>query len=56
MEKIEWTEKERDEAKQEAKVAHLTVAVATGDAKARAEDDLSKTRMPWQIRRKTGAG
>ena len=34
-------EKERDEAKQEAKVA-LVVASATGDAKARAEEDLAK--------------
>ena len=38
-EKIERMEKERDEAKQEAKVARLTV-VAAGDAKARTEDDL----------------
>ena len=34
-------EKERDEAKQEAKVAHLTAVVA-GDAKARAEDELTR--------------
>ena len=39
--KIEWAEKERDEAKQEAKVTRLT-AVAAGDAKARAEDDLTR--------------
>ena len=38
-EKIERKEKERDEEKQEAKVARLT-AVAVGDAKARIEDDL----------------
>ena len=37
VEKIEWAEKERDEAKQEAKVACLAVVVA-GKAKARAED------------------
>ena len=41
VEKVERVEKERDEAKQEAKVARLT-AVATGDAKARAEDDLHR--------------
>ena len=34
-------EKERDEAKQEAMVAQL-VATVVGDAKARAEDDLTK--------------
>ena len=34
-------EKERDEAKQEAKVA-LLVASAVGDARARAEEDLAK--------------
>ena len=39
--KIERTEKEKDEAKHEVKVAHLT-AVAVGDAKARVEDDLTK--------------
>ena len=36
-------EKERDEAKQEAKVAHL-VAMATGEAKPRVEDDLVRKR------------
>ena len=36
---IEWVEKERDEPKQEANVVHL-VAVVTGEAKARAENDL----------------
>ena len=40
-EKIERAEKERDEAKQEAKVARL-MAVAMGDAKARVEDDLTR--------------
>ena len=40
-EKIERLEEERDEAKQEAKVACL-MAVAAGDAKARAEDDLTR--------------
>ena len=42
-EKIEREEKERDEAKPKAKVARLT-AVAAGDAKARAEDDLTRAR------------
>ena len=41
VERIERVEKDRDEAKQEAKVAHL-VAIATGEAKARAEDDLTR--------------
>ena len=36
-------EKERDEAKQEAKVAFLA-AIAAGEAKARAEDDLARMR------------
>ena len=40
-EKIERAEKEMDKAKQEAKVAHL-VAIAAGEAKARAEDDLTR--------------
>ena len=39
--KVEWAEKERDEAMQEAKVARL-IAVAVGDSKARVEDDLSR--------------
>ena len=34
-------EKEKDEAKQEARVARL-VAMAAGEAKARAEDDLAR--------------
>ena len=37
--KIKWEDKEREEAKQEAKVACLAVTVAD-DAKARVEDDL----------------
>ena len=40
-EKVERAEKERDEAKEEAKVAFLTV-VAVGDTKARVEEDLNK--------------
>ena len=40
-EKIAGEEKERDEAKEEARVTRL-VAVATGDAKAKAEGDLAK--------------
>ena len=43
LEKIERAEKERDEAKQEAKMARLAVTIA-GDAKARVKDDL--TRVP----------
>ena len=42
-EKIEWVKKERDEAKQEAKVA-FQVAIAAGEDKARAEDDLARMR------------
>ena len=42
-EKIEWGEKERDKAKQKVKVARL-VAMAAGEAKARAEDDLARMR------------
>ena len=41
MEKIKRVEKEREEAKQEAKVARLAVTTA-GDAKARVEDDLAR--------------
>ena len=41
MEKIKRAEKEREEAKQEAKVARLAVTSA-GDVKARVEDDLAK--------------
>ena len=40
-EKIERAEKERDQAKQEAKVARLVV-VAAGEAKARVEDDMTR--------------
>ena len=40
-EKVKRGEKERDEAKQEAKVAHLTT-VAVGYAKAKVEDDLNR--------------
>ena len=40
-EKIERTEKERDEAKHEAKVARLA-AVAASEAKARAENNLRR--------------
>ena len=40
-EKIKRVEKEREEAKQEAKVARLAVTAA-GDAKARVEDDLAR--------------
>ena len=38
---VELAKKERDEAKQKAKVARLTI-VATGDAKERAKDDLTR--------------
>ena len=40
-EKIVRVEKERDEAKHEAKVARLVVG-ATGNAKTRVEDDLAR--------------
>ena len=40
-ENIERAEKERDEAKQEAKVARL-MAIVAGDAKARAKDNLTR--------------
>ena len=40
-ENIEQAEKEKDEAKKEAKVARL-MAVAIGDARARAENDLTR--------------
>ena len=39
--KIEWVEKKRDKAKREAKMARLA-AMAAGEAKARAEDDLAR--------------
>ena len=39
--KIVGAEKESDEAKKEAQVARLA-AIAAGDAKARAEDDLAR--------------
>ena len=42
-EKIKWAEKERDKAKQKAKVARLTAATV-GDAKARVEDDPTRAR------------
>ena len=40
--RITQVEKERDKAKQEAKVAKL-VAIIAGDSKERVEDDLTKT-------------
>ena len=39
--KIEREEKERDEAKEESKVARMET-IAVGEANARAEDDLTK--------------
>ena len=42
-EKIERVEKERDEAKQEAKV-DLLATIAAGEAKVRTEDDLARIR------------
>ena len=42
-EKIKWAEKERDEAKQEVKASRLAT-VAACEAKARAEDDLTRAR------------
>ena len=41
MEKIERAEKERDEAKQKAKMDRLEITTV-GDAKARVEDDLAR--------------
>ena len=41
MERITQAEKERDEAKKEAKVAQL-LATTAGDAKVRVEDDITK--------------
>ena len=41
MEKTERVEKERDEVKQEDKVACFAASVV-GEAKARAEDDLTR--------------
>ena len=52
-EKIERVKKERDEAKQEAKVAHLT-AVAASDAKARAKDDLARARDALAVAEEDG--
>ena len=54
-EKIELAEKERNEAKQESKVACL-IAVVVGDAKARAEDDLTKALDALVAAGKTGTG
>ena len=53
VEKVERAEKERDEAKQEARVARLT-AVAVGDAKARAEDDLNRVQNSLAAAEKDG--
>ena len=47
-EKIAGVEKERDEAKKEAKVARLA-AIAAGDAKARAEDDLARVQEALMV-------
>ena len=52
-EKIERTEKERGEVKQEAKVARLT-AVAAGDAKARIEDNLTQARDALAVAEEDG--
>ena len=41
--RLNQRKKKKDEAKQEAKVAHMT-AIAVGDAKARAEDDMTRAR------------
>ena len=46
VDKIKRAEKERDEAKQEAKVTRLAT-IAVGEAKVRAENDLTRPEMPW---------
>ena len=48
-------EKERDEAKQEAKAAHL-VAIEAGKAKARAEDDLARMQDALAVVEEDGQG
>ena len=48
-------EKERDEAKQELQVARLTAVVA-GDAKARAEDNLTRARDALAVVEEDGRG
>ena len=53
-EKIAGAEKERDEAKEEAQVSRLA-AVAMGDAKARAKDDLARVKKLWWLWRRSGA-
>ena len=47
-ERITGVEKDMDEAKEEAHIAQLA-AVATGDAKARVEDDLSRVQAALEI-------
>ena len=47
-EKVARAERERDEAKEEAQVAWLA-AIATGDSKARAEDDLTRVQEALSI-------
>ena len=51
VEKIAGAEKERDEDKEEAQVARLA-AIAAGDAKARAEDDLARVQEAQVIKEK----
>ena len=53
-EKIKRAEKEREEAKQEAKVARLAVTSA-GNAKARVEDDLAKVLDALAVGEEDGA-
>ena len=52
--KIEWAEKENDEAKTKAKVARLTVATA-GDSKVRANDDLTRARDSLEATKEDGS-
>ena len=52
--KIERAEKGRDEAKQEAKVARLATEVAV-EAKARAEDDLTRVRDALAVAEEDGS-
>ena len=52
-EKVKRAEKERDEAKQEAKVAHLT-AIPVGYAKAKVEDDLNRVQHALAVAEEDG--
>ena len=55
MKMIERTEKERDEAKQEAKVARLA-SMTAGEAKVRVEDELTRARDAMVVAEEDGLG